>query len=309
MVEQQFIVNEGLFTGKALSFPMNKSYDTVQNILRTIKEYRDYAHPGLPSWEEYILEFFHLLGFDTEKINERTILLGRLGTRGADKAIAGIAMPGESLDAIAPWLDWATFLSYPAKIHNVEWGILTDGITIKIFQFSRKKHAKKSFHVNLDAIIREERMDSFFVLFKVFLNIKGQTSGTTTTKVNLHGPIQTAPPKTLPAIPSTVDTARKIQKQQMAVEKNRLPGTLVNIFEVIREMLTTRHNFDQVCEDVAKRRGVTVTTIRISCTRHIFLKPEAFIKLLEDKTKLISYLHQRFPVHQSEITNEIEQYF
>lgn len=309
MVEQRYIVDKGIFTGNVLSFSIKESFDTVHNLLRTIKEYRDYTHPDSPSWEEYILELFHLLGFDTKKINQRTILLGSLGTRDADKAIAGITMPGESLDAIAPWLDWATFLSYPAKIHNVEWGILTDGINIKIFQFSRKEYIDKYFHVNLDAIIQEERMDSFFILFKVFLHIKGQTSGATTTKVIQQKPIQSAAPNASSPLPSVVDIEKQIHTPQQAVEKTRLPGTLESIFEVIKEMLKTGHEFDQVCEDVAKRRGVKVTTIRISCTRQIFLKPEAFIKLLEDKTKLISYLHQRFPGCKPEITNEIEQYY
>lgn len=310
MVEQQFIVDQGLFSGKTLSFPMKESYDTVQNILRTIKEYRDYAHPGLPSWEEYILELFHLMGFNTEKINQRTILLGSLGTRDADKAIAGIVMPGESLDAIAPWLDWSTFISYPAKIFNVEWGIVTDGMNIKIFQFNRKEHDGKYFYANMDAIIQEERIDSFFILFKVFLHIKGQPTGAATTIVNQQKPIhQPVPPKTSSPLPLYVHTAKKTQQTQQVVEKNRLPGTLENIFEVIREMVTTKHEFEQVCEDVAKRRGVTVTTIRISCTRHIFLKPEAFTKLLEDKTKLVSYLHQRFPGCKAEITKEIDKYF
>ena len=309
MVEQRYIVDKGIFTGNLLSFSIKEPYDTVHNLLRTIKEYRDYAHPGSVSWEEYILELFHLLGFDTKKINQRTILIGSLGTRDADHAIAGIAMPGESLDAITPWLDWATFLFYPAKIHSVEWGILTDGINIKIFQFSRKDYVEKYFHVNLDAIIQEERMDSFFTLFKVFLYIKGQASGATTIKVSQQKPIQSASPKTSLPLPPTVDIAKNIQQPQKIVEKTRLPGTLENIFEVIKEMLKTRHEFNQVCEEVAKRRGVTVTTIRISCTRQIFLKPEAFTQLLEDKTKLISYLHQRFPGCKPEITNEIGQYY
>ncbi len=309
MVEQQFIVDRGLFSGKTLSFPMKESYDMVQNILRTIKEYRDYAYPGSPSWEEYILELFHLMGFDTKKLNQRTILLGSLGTRDADKAIAGIAMPGESLDAITPWLDWATFLSYPAKIHNVEWGILTDGKNIKIIQFSRKDYGENYFHVNLEAIIQGERLDSFFILFKVFLHIKGQPFLAATTKVHQPEPIRSTPPKTSPPLPSTANAVNKIQPPPKTIEKTKLPGALENIFEVIKEMLSTRHVFDQVCEDVARRRGVTVTTIRISCTRQIFLKPEAFTKLLEDKTKLVTYLHQRFPGFKPEVTKVIEQYY
>lgn len=44
-----------------------ESFEEIANILRTIKQYRDYQHPDSSTWKEYVDEFFHVLGFSTDE--------------------------------------------------------------------------------------------------------------------------------------------------------------------------------------------------------------------------------------------------
>lgn len=174
--EGGFIVDNGLFSSEDLNFPLSESFDTVENLFRTIKEYRDYVHPDANSWEEYILEFFHILGFNTTKIAPRLIKLDILGENSSPKALIGIVHPGESLIEIISGIDWASYLFFASKHFQIQWGIVTNGCELRIYNFAHDQYQETSYWCDLDGLIKNERNDSFFTVYKIFEHIKGRTS-------------------------------------------------------------------------------------------------------------------------------------
>ena len=159
------------------SVPQNylppESFEEIANILRTIKQYRDYQHPDSSTWKEYVDEFFHVLGFSTNEKNQRIMTLNLIGANHTPKAIVCYVKPGENFDEITPGLEWESYLFYAAKFHQVEWGILTDGLQLKVIQFKDQDNKEPSYWPVLDGIICKEKLDTFCTVYKVFSFIKG----------------------------------------------------------------------------------------------------------------------------------------
>lgn len=153
-----------------------ESFEEIANILRTIKQYRDYQHPDSSTWKEYVDEFFHVLGFSTDEKNQRIMTLNLMGANHTPKAIVCYVKPGENFDEITPGLEWESYLFYAAKFHQVEWGILTDGLQLKVIQFKDQDHKEPSYWSDLDGIVCNEKLDTFCTVYKVFSFIKGYDS-------------------------------------------------------------------------------------------------------------------------------------
>lgn len=150
-----------------------ESFEEITNILRTIKQYRDYQHPDLFTWKEYVDEFFHVLGFSTDEINQRIMTLNLIGANHTPKAIVCYVKPGENFGEIIPGLEWESHLFYAANFHQVEWGILTDGLELKVIHFKGQDNNWTSYWPDLDGIICKEKIDTFCTVYKVFSFIKG----------------------------------------------------------------------------------------------------------------------------------------
>lgn len=150
-----------------------ESFEEIANILRTIKQYRDYQHPDSSTWKEYVDEFFHILGFSTDEKNQRIMTLNLMGANHTPKAIVCYVKPGENFDEITPGLEWESYLFYAAKFHQVEWGILTDGLQLKVIHFKDQDNKEPSYWSDLDGIVCHEKLDTFCTIYKVFSFIKG----------------------------------------------------------------------------------------------------------------------------------------
>ena len=153
-----------------------ESFEEIANILTTIKQYRDYQHPDSSTWKEYVDEFFHVLGFSTDEKNQRTMTLNLMGANHTPKAIVCYVKPGENFDEITPGLEWESYLFYAAKFHQVEWGILTDGLQLKVIHFKDQGNKEPSYWPDLDGIVCKEKLDTFCTVYKVFSFIKGYDS-------------------------------------------------------------------------------------------------------------------------------------
>ena len=174
MNKAEFIIDEGLFLGQVeFNISLPDSFETIVNFLTSIKQFRDYAHPDSPEWIEYILEFFHVLGFQTEQKAPRLISLNDIGTQGTPKALVMVLSPSENFDEIVPGLDWLSYLRFAANFYQVNWGFLTNGLEMQVFDFRRKDYSTTNFYANLDKIITEGRLDSFFNIYKIFAYIRG----------------------------------------------------------------------------------------------------------------------------------------
>lgn len=175
MESNEFLRDKGLFlTQNDFNFLLPDSFESIANCLRTIKEYRDYAHPDTQEWREYIHEIFHVLGFQTEQKAPRLISLRDIGADSSPEALVLLVSTGENLEEIIPGLDWLTYLYYAAHYYQVDWGFLTNGFELKAFDFRRKDFRKIYFWANLDGIINESRLDSFFTIYKIFTNVRGR---------------------------------------------------------------------------------------------------------------------------------------
>ena len=192
----ELIVDKGLFLGQSdFNFSLPDSFETIANFLKTIKEYRDYAHPDTPEWVEYIQEFFHVLGFHTEQIASRLISLNDIGTQNTPKALVMLIAPGENFDEIIPTLDWLSYLFYAANYHHVNWGILTNGIEMRVFDFKRKDYKQTFFLANLDGIVQDGRLDSFFTIYKIFSYMRGRKGESLSTQRKPRKSTQPASPR------------------------------------------------------------------------------------------------------------------
>lgn len=175
MANQEFIIDTGLFTGEnEPNISQPDSFETITNLMKTIKEYRDYTQPDSANWEEYVLEFFHILGFNTEKKAPRMLALRDMGTSGTPQAIVGVIRGGENFEEIVPGLDWLSHLFFVCHYYKVDWGILTNGLQLKIINVKQNDYQQTLFWTNLDRIVENERLDSFFKIYKIFSYIRGQ---------------------------------------------------------------------------------------------------------------------------------------
>ena len=177
MIRNDFIQDNGLFSEDTLDFRLPDSFETIANLFNTVKQYREYAKPETPAWEEYNHEVFHVLGFHTNKIEARILSLGLIGKeKEKPKALVCLIRPEENFTEIIPDIKWVSHLFYIARYHEVEWGILTNGVEIKIFNFGKKTIPDAFFWCNLDGILENNRLDSFFTIYKIFVYIKGLKS-------------------------------------------------------------------------------------------------------------------------------------
>ena len=153
-----------------------ESMDEIANALRTIKQYREYEDPDSPSWKEYVAEFFHILGFSTIEKNPRMLTLATLGTNHTPKAVVGYIHSDENFNEILPGLTWESHILYAAFYYSVTWGVLTNGMQIKVINYAHGKAQKTTSWPDFDTVIREEKIDPFISLFKTFSIIKSNQS-------------------------------------------------------------------------------------------------------------------------------------
>jgi len=235
MEDNEFIADKGLFLGQSdFNFSLPDSFETIFNYLKTVKEYRDYAHPDSPEWQEYIQEFFHVLGFQTELKGPRLISLCNIDANSSPKALVMLISPGENLEEIIPGLDWLSYLLFAANFYQVNWGILTNGLEMKVWDFRRKEYKSIYFWANLDSVIKDGRLDSFFTIYKIFSYIRGHKG------------------EVLPL--RRVRTSSKTKKPvlyefNLAYHTDNIPQSTVELFEAMRtkifslsSSITEKHN-------------------------------------------------------------------
>jgi hypothetical protein len=147
------------------------SFEAVSNSLRTIKEYRDYYDPQRSDWVDYIYEIFHLLGFNTERIDSRLFFLKEMGSV-TPEAIVLCSFPGEDNTSIAPGISWDSHLRFAASYLQVKWGILTNGVKLQVFNYGNSKDSPPLSWADLDMIIRDQNVEKFFSIYKAFSSLR-----------------------------------------------------------------------------------------------------------------------------------------
>lgn len=156
-----------------LNYSPPESFEEIANILKTIKQYRDYQHPDSSSWKEYVDEVFHILGFSTDAKNPRLMTLNLMGSNHTPKAIIGFVRPNENFEEMVPGLSWDSYLLFAANYYHVNWGIHTDGLQLKIIHYQDQDTKHPTYWSDFDGIVLHEKLDTFCTIYKVFSYIKG----------------------------------------------------------------------------------------------------------------------------------------
>jgi predicted transport protein len=204
-----------------VSPPPPESFDTIHNIMDTIKEYREYIDPNPASWNKYVTDVFQLLGFNTKNELKRLILLSELGSVRSKRAVIVPIRFDESFNEIVSGLEWSTFLFFAMNFFQVEWGMLTDGQQIKIFN---RNHNMKEFYldVDLETILMNGNFDDFFAFYNVISLIRG-------------GPTK-----------ATAKTSRKTKRHTKRYDLNyhmaNKSNTVITLFDVLRAKIRSLSN-------------------------------------------------------------------
>jgi hypothetical protein len=261
-------------------FPLPESFETISNILRTIKEYRDYSDPASSEWIEYIQEFFHVMGFSTEQQESRLLLLRDMGGSLTPNAIVGIVRPGENFEEIIPGVKWESYILFAAHYYQIEWGILTNGLQLKVFHYGGQKD-QSHFWSDVEGIIQHEKLDSFFQIYKIFSSVKGDTD---------KQPQVNHKPKAVFQLNNPIN----------------MPNGLSDILNVCKEMSQNGNDYNCACEVVTKMRNLSSPhTVPDACTRRIGLNTSGFRELYANKPLLIKHLISYYPIFSEEIKNAI----
>ena len=146
--------------------------EEIENVLRTIKQYRDYQHPDTIAWREYVDEFFHILGFSTENKNSRLMTLSLMGANHTPRVIVCYINPAENFEEITHELTWESYLFFAAHYYQIEWGVLTDGLQLKVIHYKGHEPEQLSYWPDLDSVVKQERLDTFCTIYKVLSYIK-----------------------------------------------------------------------------------------------------------------------------------------
>lgn len=155
---------------------LSQSLEDIENILRTIKEYREYYDPQSDLWENYIHEIFSILGFSVTKINPRLATLNVIGSNHKPKALVAFIQPDENFEEIVPGLSWESYMLFAANFYQIEWGILTDGLRLKINRYQDYESKQFQYWPNLDEIITSGISATFATIYKIFSEIKQYVS-------------------------------------------------------------------------------------------------------------------------------------
>lgn len=158
--------------GKSVLLP-SESIEDVENIRRTIKEYREYYDPKSPSWNNYVHEIFSILGFSATKISSRLATLNVIGANHKPKALVAFIQPEENFEEAAPGLTWDSHLLFAASFYQLDWGILTDGLQMKVNQYEDHQLKQTHYWPQFDESVCEIQSATFLSMYKVFSLIKG----------------------------------------------------------------------------------------------------------------------------------------
>lgn len=319
MEDRVFVLDKGLFNGIVSDRTLLPTLGNSNNLLNTVRDYREFYDPDSENWLNYVLVFFQLNGFYNENIYQRLVILKDSGPTSCSIALLGISYPSENFDQITSWLDWASFLSVNSIAYNVEWGIITNGLEIKIINFRKGNFESLFFWASVEDLIKNRREDSFFILSKTLHLLR---SSINTSAINSQPRIPSNPTQveisSLRQLrtsmnsdkfhrSSTINQARNraiTQKKSIISPPDPIPSVppqLIRAVETHLIMANSHEDFLTACQMVAKKHNITLQTVKADCTQRIHLKAEVFSGYIYNKEKFISHLQRCYPKNKGDI--------
>jgi len=155
----------------------SESIEEITNILRTISQYRDYYGIDLSSWKEYVLEFFHILGFSTRPIRPQLFNMSVMGESQEPIALLKVVSADEYIEYVEPFSERDMECFATAEEYKLDCIILTNGIQMQILNYGSIDRIEPSYWQNIDLIIYNEQIDNFFSLYKALAFIRDTKTG------------------------------------------------------------------------------------------------------------------------------------
>lgn len=173
MKNQQLIIDKGLLSEQRNSdYSLENTYEEIRNLLKVIKEYRDYSNPDSESWSDYIHDFFSMFQFSLVKVTSKLYKLLKQGSTSVPSAVLAIFSADTAIHPTPGDIEWEPYLFYAAKYYGTRWGIIFNGLELKVIDCSDERFSDKYVWANVDGIIINERDDSFFSIYKLFSLIR-----------------------------------------------------------------------------------------------------------------------------------------
>jgi hypothetical protein len=276
------------------------SLEQMQNLLQTIKEYREYSDPDSPNWIDYINIFFHIMGFETVLINSRVGYLREINNDNSARVVIGVSLPAETIDQVTPWLSWPFLLSTISIKYQSQFGVLTNGQEIRLYDFKQDYFESNYFSANIDSIVTDSREDSLLTLFSIFSFLKVENNYTSGSEnPSMAGRYSVI--ENTGNIPSQPDSHHRRKSPSSKSDTEQLPPSLIRVTQVCKRIIIHGDDFDKACEVIANKNSITVQTVRQDCTARIHIKSDRFGELIQDKDRLVKRLNLCYPKCEEEI--------
>jgi hypothetical protein len=213
-------------------------------------------------------------------------------------------LPDEDITKkLSPWLNWIELLSLTASSMTIPWGILTNGMELRIYDFSLDKFAEKFYWANIEKIIGHSNDESFYSLYKILFFLRHQTD-------YAHG-VETKKKPEVKKSTKPVKGQRQYYNTQVGKPENPVPKSdphisLLLAIDLYYEMTKKGKTFDQACDIVAKKYGILSATVRQNLFTRLHVNSGQFSALIKNKKEFIFHLNFCFPKESDNINYLLE---
>ncbi|MHA1748366.1 MAG: hypothetical protein ACTSYF_06940 [Promethearchaeota archaeon] len=145
------------------------SPEEVSMLLSTLNDYRSYYHPESENWGDYLDQVFYILGFNINKIDDYHQLIGKMGSELSPLAVVFTPKMSQDFDTAISDIKWEDLLFYAAHYFQVPFGIITNGLELKIVDY-RSKDPQIHAWLNFDEIVTNQYSHSFYEIYSIMKN-------------------------------------------------------------------------------------------------------------------------------------------
>lgn len=163
--------NELLFSEIYLEdITRQKEQSDASLALRVLSEYREYANlSSLRAWKEsFVHEVLAVLGFSYRAESESLTFLLPSGSAqsGSPISLCYILPPNEDLNCTQLGRNWAEKTIRALREQHLNWGILTNGKTWRIYHVDEPTPYETYLEVDLDSIITHQAVEAYQIFHK-----------------------------------------------------------------------------------------------------------------------------------------------
>jgi hypothetical protein len=138
-----------------------------EELLKVLRDYREYTSIDEVNWIHYVLQIFHVLGFETTEVEKDNYRLSSIGDGKNQKAIALVLSPSVRKARFANDFQIEAELGKSLRKYNSIWGIFCDGHELQVYKQNNRVINLSGKWVNLDEIIKEHKVIPFFIIVRI----------------------------------------------------------------------------------------------------------------------------------------------